>query len=88
MYATVEHGFQPMASVTSPAMSPDELAQLAEVADLLGVAKRTAAKYVGLPGFPAPIEQLSTGRVWKRADVVKWGKRNLPLREGRPPKEQ
>ncbi len=68
-------------------MSPDELAQIAEVAQALGVSKRSAARYVGLPGFPAPIDTLSTGRVWVRADVVKWGKKNLPLPTGRPPKQ-
>ena len=67
-------------------MSPDELAQLTEVAQVLGVSKRSAARYVDLPGFPAPIDTLSTGRVWVRADVVKWGKENLPLKQGRPPK--
>jgi predicted DNA-binding transcriptional regulator AlpA len=68
-------------------MSPDELAQLTEVSEILGVAPRTAAKYVNLTGFPAPIEQLSTGRVWRRADVARWGKRNLPLPTGRPRKQ-
>jgi predicted DNA-binding transcriptional regulator AlpA len=87
MGATVTHGFQPTAAVASTAMSPDELAQLTEVADLLDVAKRTAAKYVNLPGFPEPVDTLSTGRVWVRADVAKWGKANLPLRTGRPPKQ-
>jgi predicted DNA-binding transcriptional regulator AlpA len=65
-------------------MSPDELAQLAEVADVLGVSKRSAARYVEIDGFPAPIEQLSTGRVWRRVDVARWGKANLPLKTGRP----
>lgn len=67
-------------------MSPDELAQLAEVAVVLGVSKRSAARYVDLPGFPTPIEQLSTGRVWARVEVAAWGKANLPLTVGRPPK--
>jgi len=67
-------------------MAPDELAQLAEVGQLLGVSRATAARYVDLPGFPAPAERLSTGRVWRRVDVAKWGKKNLPLPTGRPPK--
>lgn len=66
-------------------MSPG-LAQLAEVAEVLGVPMRTAARYVNLDGFPKPVETLTTGRVWRRADVVKWGKKNLPLKQGRPPK--
>jgi hypothetical protein len=88
MDATGVHTFQPTAAVPSPAMSPDELAQLAEVARVLGVAKRTAAKYVDLPGFPEPLERLSTGRVWRRSDVAAWGRKHLPLRTGRPPKRE
>ena len=68
-------------------MSPDELAQLAEVAQVLGVPKRSAARYVALPGFPAPLDTLTTGRVWARAAVAKWGKKNLPLTQGRKPKQ-
>jgi len=68
-------------------MSPEERAQLADVAEILGVAGRTAAKYVNLDGFPKPVEQLSGGRVWRRDDVVKWGKKNLPFTVGRPPKQ-
>lgn len=77
--------FRPNLPIAFSGMSPDELAQLAEVAEVLGVSKRSAARYVDLPGFPAPIDTLSTGRVWVRAAVVKWGKKNLPLRTGRPP---
>jgi hypothetical protein len=66
-------------------MSPDELASLAEVAELLKVPKRTAARYVEREDFPDPIDELRVGRIWSRADVVAWGKR-LPLRPGRPSK--
>jgi hypothetical protein len=66
-------------------MGPD-LVQLAGVAEALGVAKRTAAKYVDLAGFPAPVHDLPTGRVWRRVEVERWGRANLPLPQGRPPK--
>jgi hypothetical protein len=52
------------------------------------VARRTAAKYVDLPGFPKPTYELPTGRVWRRGDVERWGRKNLPLRQGRPPRER
>ena len=66
-------------------MSPD-LVQVAGVAETLGVAKRTAAKYVDLPDFPQPVDNLPTGRVWRKADVERWGRKHLPRRTGRPPK--
>jgi predicted DNA-binding transcriptional regulator AlpA len=67
-------------------MSP-ELAGLAEVAELLGIAKRTASKYVRRPDFPKPVDRLAAGPVWRRRDVERWAKATLPLpRTGRPPK--
>lgn len=77
---------RPTPPIVSAGMSPDELAQLAEVAELLVVSKRTALKYARLPSFPAPVETLKTGRIWRRTDVTAWGKANLPLVIGRPPK--
>lgn len=65
---------------------PPELASLAEVATVLKVPKRTAARYVDRPGFPPPVDTLDVGRIWRRADVEKWGRENLPLPRGRPPK--
>lgn len=66
-------------------MSPDDLLGLLEVAELLGVSRSTAKNYARRADFPAG-EQLSRGRVWRRADVAKWSKANLPLKTGRPPK--
>jgi predicted DNA-binding transcriptional regulator AlpA len=67
-------------------VSPDELAGLSEIIETLGVTKRTALKYVTREDFPEPIDRLATGRVWLRADVVRWGKAHLPLPPGRPRK--
>lgn len=67
-------------------MSPHELAGLAEIAEMLGVARRTVQRYLERPDFPEPVERLATGRVWLRADVQVWAKTHLPLRPGRPPK--
>jgi predicted DNA-binding transcriptional regulator AlpA len=77
---------RPAARIASTTMPPDQLAQLAEVADILGVSKRTAARAVERPGFPAPVDVLSTGRVWQRSDVEAWGRENPPRGRGRPPK--
>jgi predicted DNA-binding transcriptional regulator AlpA len=80
---------QPAATrIGSFGVSPEELAGLQEVAELLGVTKRTATRYVDRDDFPDPLGRISTGRVWWRKDVEKWARNTLPLRAGRPPKEE
>jgi predicted DNA-binding transcriptional regulator AlpA len=85
--ARVAHS-RPARSIDSIAMSPDDLAGVAEIAQLLGVHQRTAARYTQRADFPTPAGQLSRGRVWLRADVERWAKRTLPLDTGRPPKRR
>lgn len=75
---------RPASGVASRAVPPDQLAQLAEVAEILGVSRATAARAVDRPGFPAPVERLSTGRVWARSDVEEWRRANPPRGRGRP----
>jgi predicted DNA-binding transcriptional regulator AlpA len=65
----------------------EELASIAEVAEILGVTRRTAHRYVDRKDFPEPVGRLAAGRVWLRADVKRWAKQTLPLPEGRPRKE-
>jgi predicted DNA-binding transcriptional regulator AlpA len=67
-------------------VAPEELASLKEVAEICGVAKRTAARYVDRDDFPPPLGTLGVGRVWRRRDVERWAKRMLPLPTGRPAK--
>ncbi|MEK6275529.1 MAG: hypothetical protein AABM30_09345 [Actinomycetota bacterium] len=67
-------------------VSPDELAGVSEIAEMLGVQRRAAARYVEREDFPEPFERLARGRVWRRDEVEAWGRENLPLRTGRPPK--
>jgi hypothetical protein len=68
-------------------MAPEEVVGLAELAELLAVTKRTAARYTTRADFPEPLARLRSGPVWKRADVERWGKATLPLpRTGRPRK--
>ena len=86
MDATAMSRFRPSYAVASAAMSP-ELAGLQEVAEILGVPKRTAARYVRRADFPPPLDRLASGPVWRRVDVEQWGRHSLPLRTGRPPKE-
>jgi len=63
---------------------PEDLIGFSEVVELLGVAQRTAARYVKRPDFPAPYVRLAAGPIWLRADVDRWGKAHLPLPAGRP----
>lgn len=63
---------------------PGPLAGLAEVADLLGVTKRTATDYVKRDDFPAPVQRLAATSVWTRAEVAGWARDKLPLTRGRP----
>lgn len=74
-------------AVGSLGVPPDELASLAEIMEVLKVSKRTAQKYARRADFPEPLDRLASGRVWRRDEVEAWGRENLPLRTGRPPKE-
>lgn len=80
------NGFKPTPLLASLGMTPDEVAGFAEVAQIFGVTKRTARKYVGHATFPEPLGRLASGPVWRRADVEAWGAANLPLQTGRPRK--
>jgi predicted DNA-binding transcriptional regulator AlpA len=60
------------------------LAGLAEVADFLGVSKRTASRYVTRNDFPAPVARLRSGPVWLEDDVRRWAVPEVPVRRGRP----
>jgi len=66
-------------------MRPElQVVGLAEVAELLGVSKRTASRYTLRPEFPAPAVELAMGPIWHRADVEAW-MQNERVRPGRPP---
>ena len=75
-----------MDAVAFADVAPEELAGMDEITALLGVAKITAKRYAARDDFPEPIGRLASGRVWRRADVVTWAKRTLPLPPGRPRK--
>jgi predicted DNA-binding transcriptional regulator AlpA len=78
----------PVAEVVSALVSPDELAGIAEVAEICGVPKRTAIRYSQRADFPEPLDRLAAGPVWRRVDVEAWAKRTLPLPTGRPRKRE
>jgi predicted DNA-binding transcriptional regulator AlpA len=55
-----------------------------EIADALGVSRRTAWRYLERPDFPEPVAQVTSKRLWLREDVEAWAERTLPIPRGRP----
>jgi prophage regulatory protein len=69
-------------------MRPRDLVGFAEVVDLLGVPRRTVARYAKRADFPEPFVRLASGPIWLRGEVERWAKKTLPLAGGRPPKRR
>ena len=68
-------------------VAPEEIAALSEIAEMLGVARRTVQRYMERYDFPEPLGILPGGRrVWRRTDVEAWARETLPLSPGRPGK--
>ena len=67
-------------------MARDDLIGFTELVRILDASRSTAARYTHRPDFPPPVEALAGGRIWRRRDVERWAKANLPLAPGRPPK--
>jgi predicted DNA-binding transcriptional regulator AlpA len=65
---------------------PLDLVGAPEIADLLGVTRRSAWRYVGRPDFPAPVAELKGKRLWQRRAVEKWAAKTLPLPLGPRPR--
>ncbi|HEY0684780.1 MAG TPA: hypothetical protein VGD45_20755 [Steroidobacter sp.] len=62
-----------------------QLAGVAEVAEMLGVSKQRASALSKREDFPAPIERLSTGPVWRKGDLSTFAL-GWQRRPGRPRK--
>lgn len=45
-----------------------------EIAKLLGVTRQRADQLSRTKGFPEPVAELATGRIWYRAEAVAWAK--------------
>jgi predicted DNA-binding transcriptional regulator AlpA len=63
---------------------PLKLVGLSELAEVLGVSKRTAARYATRPDFPAPVAKLRAGSVWLEEDVLTWAQSEPQARPGKP----
>ena len=53
-----------------------ELVGITEIARRLHVSRQRAHVLAGHDDFPAPVDELSQGRVWNARDVERWIKRN------------
>ena len=60
-----------------------KLAGLAEVAELLGVSKRTATRYTLRDDFPEPAARLRAGPIWVEEDILAWARSSPQPRPGR-----
>jgi predicted DNA-binding transcriptional regulator AlpA len=49
--------------------------RVVEIAELLGVTKQRAHQIAEEKGFPAPLAEDASGRVWSRYEVQAWAKR-------------
>ena len=55
---------------------------MTEVGDLVGVSRQRAAQLAETPGFPSPLADLASGRIWRVQDVRLWAETRR--RGGRP----
>jgi predicted DNA-binding transcriptional regulator AlpA len=55
------------------------LAAMAEIQKMLGgVSRQRASEIVKRPTFPAPLDSLTTGRIWSREAVAEWINQHRP----------
>jgi predicted DNA-binding transcriptional regulator AlpA len=52
-----------------------KLAGIREIADLLGVSRQRANQIAAKKDFPAPLDRIAAGPVWRDADVRAWARR-------------
>lgn len=48
------------------------LVGLTEIAAMLGVSRQRASQLSASKGFPAPLDRLAMGPVWRRTTVERW----------------
>ena len=47
----------------------------AEIVQMLGVGRARVFQLLKTPDFPAPVAQLTVGKVWRYTDVIAWAQR-------------
>ncbi len=58
-----------------------DLVGVAEIAELLGVTRQRVHQLTQAPDFPAPVAELSAGRIYNRDEVEAWARRTGRLPE-------
>jgi predicted DNA-binding transcriptional regulator AlpA len=67
-------------------MTASNLVGLTEIGKMFDITRQRAYTISKKRGFPAPIDTLSSGRVWDRAEIEKWGETwDRANKGGRPP---
>jgi predicted DNA-binding transcriptional regulator AlpA len=87
-YSTAWKSFVPSPRRPTDETSKRSLVGLAEVAQILGVTKRTATSYAQRSDFPEPLVRLAATPVWLGKDVAAWAEQTLPLARGRPSEDR
>jgi excisionase family DNA binding protein len=64
-------------------MARTDLLGVPEIAELLGVDRRTVWRYVHRNDWPATAVETSSKRLWSRAAVERWRKKNPPSKYDR-----
>ncbi|GGM10201.1 hypothetical protein GCM10011594_32620 [Nakamurella endophytica] len=54
---------------------PPPVVAMAELVQLLGVSKTRVVQLIARPDFPAPVAELSVGRIWRYSDVLDYCER-------------
>ena len=49
---------------------------MAEIVDMLGVSRKRVSVLTNGPDFPAPVANLTAGRIWAYQDVREWAERS------------
>jgi chromosome partitioning protein len=64
-------------TTTADPVHSDRLVGLAEVAELLQTSRQTVANWRSRRGnFPAPVADLKSGPIWRRAEILEWAAAN------------
>ena len=61
-----------------------DLIGVPEIAEIFGVTRRTAWRYVQRPEFPKPAARVRRKSLWDRSAVEAWAQTALPIPRGRP----
>ncbi len=56
-------------------MVVDVLVGSAEITELLGLSRARTFQITSSPDFPAPVQELKMGKVWRLTDVQAWARR-------------